>query len=344
MIETVLGPITVDELGIVSTNEHVLTDSRSLRRPTREGGVLDGPMRPEILGDLRWSWMSLADNLALDDIPLATSELRSAATAGVGTIVEATSWGMGPRHADLPAISRASGVHIVAAYGSYIDKMLPPTWSSRSESELESEFLTALQHAVPGTGYRAGLLGLMGTSAQITATELRALRAAGRAATAAGAAVSVRLDAAARRGPEVARILMDAGMPASRILFCNIDKVLDPAYIREISDCGAVVEFAFGSEHHFGDRARDANDDDRMDALTALLADRPEAAVTLSCSVWTKGQLTRWGGMGYGHVVRRIVPALRRAGVSPERIEDMLITRPAALLDRGAPLIDRTES
>jgi phosphotriesterase-related protein len=60
----------------------------------------------------------------------------------------------------------------------------------------------------------------------------------------------------------------------------------------------------------------------------------PAAAVTLTCSVWTKGQLTRHGGMGYGHVVRRIVPALTRMGVSPERIDDMLVARPAALLDR----------
>lgn len=342
MIETVRGPLDRAELGIVSTNEHVLTDSRHLQRPTREGATLEGPIRAEILGDLRWSWMSLADNLILDDVDAATEELRAAHLEGLGTIVEATSWGMGPAHQvrpeALPQISAVSGVNIVAAYGSYIDKTLPRWWSELTEARMQNLFETALTQAIPGAAYRAGLLGLLGTSAEITPSEGRALRAAARAAAASGAAVTIRLDAAARRGPEVAGILTDEGLPADRILFCNIDKVLDPAYVREVVDTGAVVEFAFGSEHSFADRARDATDVDRIDFLLDLLADRPAAAVTLSCSVWTKGQLTRHGGMGYGHVVGRVAPALRRLGVTDERLEDMLIARPAALLDRTEPI------
>jgi phosphotriesterase-related protein len=334
MIETVLGPIGPDELGVVSTNEHVLTDSRPLLRPTREGASLEGPIRPEILGDLRWSWMSLADNLTLDDETDAVAELAAARVGGVGAIVEATSWGMGPAHDRLPDISRASGLHIVAAYGTYIDKTLPSEWRDRTEDELERAFTTALTDAIPGTAFRAGLLGLMGTSAEITLTEGRSLRAAGRAAAAAGVAVSIRLDGAARRGPEVAAILMDQGLPASRILFCNMDKVLDQAYVEDVSDTGAVVEFAFGSEHHFADGARDATDTERLSFLTRFLDERPAAPVTLSSSVWTKGQLSRHGGMGYGHVVRRIGPALRRMGVDDERLRAMLVRTPALLLNR----------
>lgn len=337
MIETVLGPVDRAELGVVSTNEHVLTDSRHLLRPTREGGTLEGSIRPEVLGDLRWSWMSLADNLTLDDADAAAEELREASAMGLATIVEATSWGMGPRHEALPGIARASGLHIVAAYGSYIDKTLPAWWAELSEAGMEETFTAALTDAIPGTDYRAGLLGLIGTSAEITAAEGRALRAAARAAAVTGTAVSIRLDAAARRGPEVAGILTDQGLPADRILFCNIDKVLDAAYVGDIVDTGAVVEFAFGSEHSFADRARDATDADRIDFLLRLLAERPAAPVTLSCSVWSKGQLTRHGGMGYGHVVRRVAPALRRLGVTGERLNDMLIARPAALLDRTEP-------
>lgn len=334
MIETVLGPVAPSETGVVSTNEHVLTDSRHLLRPTREGGALEGPIRPEILGDLRWSWMSLADNLTLDSEPDAIDELASARQAGLSTIVEATSWGMGPSHSRLADISRASGVRIVAAYGTYIDKTLPAPWRELSEADIESAFAAALTEGIPGAGFRAGLLGLLGTSAEITPAELRALRAAARAAAVAGAAVSIRLDGAARRGPEVAEILTAQGLPASRILFCNMDKVLDDAYVRDVSDTGAVVEFAFGSEHQFADRARDATDTERLDFLTRFLDDRPAAAVTLSCSVWTKGQLSRHGGMGYGHVVKRVAPALRRLGVSDDRLNAMLVRTPAGLLDR----------
>jgi phosphotriesterase-related protein len=334
MIESVLGPVPAETLGRVSTNEHVLTDSTILLRPTREGGRIEGPVRPEVLGDLRWSWLSSADNLALDSLDDAVSELADAVDAGISTIVEATSHGMGPRHAQLPEVARRSGMTVVAAYGSYIDKTLPAWWRDRSEADLEAEFHDALETAIPGTGFRAGLLGLLGTSAELTPAELRALRAAGRAAAANGAAVSIRLDAAARRGPEVADLLIATGLSPERILFCNIDKVRELDYVTAIADRGAVVEFAFGSENHFGDDARDANDDERIHFLLDLLEARPSTPITLSCSVWTKGQLTRHGGMGYGHVVRRIVPALARAGVSDERLQDMLVQRPALLLDR----------
>lgn len=334
MIETVLAPISATQLGAVSTNEHVLTDSRQLVRPTREGEQLRGPIRAEILGDLRWSWMSLADNLTLDSVDDAVEELRAAAHAGIRTIVEATSFGMGPHHAALPEIARRSGMQIVSAYGSYIDKTLPAAWRDQTEAEMESAFTAALTVAVPGTTFRAGLLGLLGTSATITVAERRALAAAARAAGSADAAVSIRLDGAARRGPEVAEFLVDEGLAASRILFCNMDKVLDAAYVKDVAASGAVVEFAFGSEHNFADGARDATDAERLAFLVTFLHENPEAAVTLSCSVWTKGQLTRHGGMGYAHIARRIVPALHRAGVPTARIDDMLTHAPARLLDR----------
>lgn len=334
MIETVLGPVTASDLGVVATNEHVLSDSRHLVRPAADGSTLPGPVTLETLGELRWNAMAMADNLTLDEPDLAVTELRAAGEAGLGAIVEATSWGMGPRHAELPEISRRSGIHIVAAYGSYIDKTLPSWWAAQSEAQMQAQFELALGSAIPGTSFRAGLLGLLGTSAQITPSEARALRAAARAAAPVGAAVSIRLDGSARRGLEVLELLVSAGMPARKVLFCNIDKTLDPAYVGEILDTGAVVEFAFGSENYFGGGIREATDAQRIDALCALLAERPDAAVTLTCSVWTKHQLARYGGLGYGHVVSRIVPVLRARGVTEAQVTRMLVERPRDLLDR----------
>ncbi|WP_029150921.1 hypothetical protein [Microbacterium indicum] len=334
MIETVLGPVPREALGRVNTNEHVLGDSRVLAKPNREGRWIEGEIRPEILGDLRWSYQALPDNLLLDDVGTAISELALAAESGVGTIVEATSWGMGPRHADLPAVSRAAGLHIVSAYGVYIDRTLDDAWRQKREPEFEALFRAALHDRVPGTEFRAGLLGLMGTSAEITPAEDRALRTACHVAAEAGAAVSVRLEGHAMLGLEVAELMMSEGLPADKILFCNIDKVLDDAYVRDIVDTGAVVEFAFGSEHYFADRFRDATDLARLEFLLDLVHERPRAAITATASVWTKGQLARYGGMGYGHVPRRIAPALARMGLESTRIDDILVHRPAALLDR----------
>ncbi len=203
--------------------------------------------------------------------------------------------GHGSASRGAPGIARRSGIHIVAAYGGYIDKTLPDWWRDQTEEQFERQYRAALTRAVPGTEFRAGLLGLLGTSAQLTPAETRSLRAAARVAAETGAAISVRLDAAARRATEVVELAAREGLRADRILFCNADKVLDDVYLREMCDTGAVVEFAFGSEHYFGDGARTATDGERLDAFRRLIDDRPEARLTMSCSVWTKGQLTRHG-------------------------------------------------
>jgi phosphotriesterase-related protein len=51
--------------------------------------------------------------------------------------------------------------------------------------------------------------------------------------------------------------------------------------------------------------------------------------------VWTKSQLRAYGGMGYAHLLRRIVPELSRRGAGEGERRRMLVENPARLLDRG---------
>lgn len=332
MIETVLGPIEPEALGVTSMNEHLLADSSKFLRPARELAPEPDRLTIENLGFLRWNYLGSRENLVLDEPLVAISELQHAAGLGLRSVVDVTPWGMGPRHADLPAIAQASGTQVAVAYGSYIARSLPDWIAELSEAEFEAHFHAVLADGIPGAGYKAAMLGLMGTSATIEPVELRALRGAARAAARNGATVSIRLDAASRLGPDVLKILTVAGLPPHRVLFSNVDKVMDDAYVADLGATGATLEVAFGSESYFGDAYRDPTDAERLDFLLRLIeADYP---IVLACSVWTKGQLRGYGGMGYGHVVGRIVPALLRAGVTQERIDDMLVTRPRLLLDR----------
>jgi phosphotriesterase-related protein len=334
MIQTVLGPIRPEELGVTSMNEHLVADSAKFLRPAREPVPTEPRMAIQNLGFVRWNYLGLRDNLVLDEPEVTIAELRHAVGLGQTAVVEVTSFGMDPDHAALPVISRASGMRVAVAYGTYIAKSLPDWVHAATEDELEERFHTALEVAVPGTDYRAAMLGLLGTSAEIAPVERRALRAAARAAARTGAAVSIRLDASARLGPTVLRILTDEGLRPDRAVFSNVDKVMDIEYVAEMGDAGATLEVAFGEESYFGDGAKDATDAERIHFLLALLERDPCFSIVLACSVWTKGQLGTYGGMGYGHLVGRIVPLLERQGVSAERLHDMLVTRPRLLLDR----------
>ena len=335
MIHTVLGPIEAGELGVTSMHEHLLADARILHAAAREPPPESDRVTIENLGFLRWNLLALEDNLVLDDAGLATEELARASALGQRAVVDLTVWGLGGRPRDLPAIARAAGMHVIAGCGAYLDRPHPPEVAGVPEDELAERFAAALEDEIePGSGVRAGLLGLIGTSEPVTDSERRVLRAAGAAAGRTGAAVTVRLDPSARRGERVREQLEAAGCPPAQVIFGNVDEFADREYLGALARAGATLEWCFGNEAYYRDGYKDPTDAERLDAICALLADGFGDRCVLGCSVWTKTQLRAYGGMGYDHLLRRIVPVLRSRGVPDDALEAMLVGNPQRLLDR----------
>lgn len=327
MIQTVLGPVDPALVRRVDFHEHLLADSSGLQRPGVESTPLDERVTLENLGYLRWNCLGLADNLRLDSIEDAVEELSD---VSFDLVVEASSLGLGPRHADYPSL--ASSLNIVVAYGTYIGRVLP---AEVLDLDLEKHFREALTVAVPGTSYKAGLLGIMGTTGDVPEVERARLRAAARAASAVSACVTIRLDPDFRAGLPVLEEMVKAGQPADRVVFTNADEYPDRAYWAELSDAGAVLEFCFGTDFQHVGRVRNLSDMERLDHLEAFLTDRPQARVVLGGSLWTKAQLKKYGGQGYDHVFRRIVPELARRGVPSEALERMTHDEPLRQLTRS---------
>ena len=317
-------------------HEHLLLDARILHAPSREPPPDDPRVTIENLGFVRWNLLALEDNLVLDDAALAVRELGLAAAEGQRAVVDLTAWGLGPQPARLPEIARATGMHVVAGCGVYLDRPHPPEVRGLGEEGLTELLRTALDDAIPGAGFRAGLLGLIGTSAPVTAAEHAALRAAGRAAAATRAAVTVRLDPAERRGHWVLDELGAVGCRPEQVIFGNADEFLDLAYLGSLADAGATLEVCFGNEAYYRNGYKDPTDAERLAALEELLGAGHGGRIVLGCSVWTKSQLGAFGGMGYGHLLRRIVPELARRGVGEDELTRMLVANPARLLDRIA--------
>ncbi|KRE22989.1 hypothetical protein [Agromyces sp. Soil535] len=339
MISTVLGEIEAAELGVASMHEHVLADASALQRTGVE--LLDPaqPVTAELAGALRWGQLALEDNLRLEDVAVAAEELAHAARGGQRAVVEATSLGLGPDHGRLPGISRATGLHVVACYGAYLGGGIPAWYRELDENGRERLFAAALADAIPGTDFRAGMLGIMGTTDAFTGVagvdERASLRAAARAAAAHGAAVSIRLDPGRRNGLAVLAAVEAAGLPAARVVLANVDEYADPGYLAELGAAGAVLEMCFGGEGGHLGRVRNTPDFARLDALVGLLADAPEIRWVLGTSLWTKAQYRRFGGPGYDHLVARVIPGLRSLGVDAETLARLTVTEPARVLDRG---------
>jgi phosphotriesterase-related protein len=334
VIETVRGPIPAERLGATSMHEHLLADASRLQRPGAEPAPPGERVSPETVAYLRENMLALADNLRLDDAVLAAAELGRVRAHGQRSVVECTSWGLGPDHAGLPQISRTADVQIVVAYGAYIRSTLPAWVTDLDEAGLERHLHDALTVAVPGTHFRAGMLGIMGTTAGVPEPERGMLRAAARAAGAAGAAVSVRLDPDARDGLAVIDLMTGEGLSPERIVFTNGDEFMDAGYWADLTSAGAVVEMCFGTEAvHIG-RVDNPTDAERFAFFTRFVAAHPGARHVLGGSLWTKAQLVRHGGGGYAHPLGRIAPLLTAAGMPAESLRRMTIDEPRRLLDR----------
>jgi phosphotriesterase-related protein len=335
-IHTVLGPIEPSELGPTSMHEHVLSDATTLRNEPREPWPDDRRVTMENLGFVRWNLLALEDNLRLDDPELATRELAAVTAAGGSGVVDLTVIGLGQQVERLPAVARIAGVHLMVGCGFYIDKSHPAWLAELSVDALRERFERELAEGIGATGIRPALVGLIGTGSPITAAEERVLLAAAGAAARAGAAMNVRLDPSARLGPRVLDLAEREGLAPGRVIFGNVDEYLDTPYHRELADRGAILEFCFGSEAYYRAGYKDPTDAERFEHLVPLVEEGYADRIVLGCSTWTKAQLRHFGGFGYDHLLRRIVPELRHPhGVPDTELERMLVENPRRLLDRG---------
>jgi phosphotriesterase-related protein len=307
VIETVLGPIPAQRLGITSMHEHVLCDARALADD---------------------------DDYALDDAELAAAELARALDAGQGAIVDPTAWGFGGPSPDLPALSKASGLHIVAGVGLYLPRTRPDWVSGLSVGALAELLTSALRERLPGCEHRAGIVGVVAPGHPLAADDERILEVAGGVAADTGSALILRVDPRFADGPALVARLAGAGLAAERIVLSNIDGyATEPGTLDELAATGATMKWCFGYEIPPRPPLRSATDAQRADAVCRLW-ERGATRQVLACGVWTRSALHAHGGFGYDHLLRSAVPQLRRRGLDAAALDQMLVAEPVRLLDR----------
>jgi phosphotriesterase-related protein len=134
----------------------------------------------------------------------------------------------------------------------------------------------------------------------------------------------------------VLELLVAEGMSADRVIFSHMDEHLDRDYHLAVAESGAVLEYdTFGSEFYFGGLFKDPTDEERMEYVRMLVGLGYEDQLVLSSDVWVKSAMRAYGGMGYDHVLKRIVPELMGSyGIEAGTIDAMLVRTPRRLLDR----------
>ena len=98
MIQTVLGRISPEDLGVTLTHEHVFIHFKPLYVEPQEGSRKGLAMKPVTIDDVGWirgNWASNYENLGLYDEELMIKEVSRFYRAGGQSLVDATNRGIG---------------------------------------------------------------------------------------------------------------------------------------------------------------------------------------------------------------------------------------------------------
>jgi len=340
-VQTVLGIIDGDSLGITLPHEHLLTDLTAYFVEPTEASQRKLAHEPVSLENLYWvkpHCLSHVDDMKLTDEQLAIKEAMLYKLAGGDTIVEMSNIGLHRDPLGLARIARATGLNIVMGAGYYIGASHPPELATRTEQEIAEEIVRDIIVGVDKTEVRAGIIGEIGCSLPLEETERRVLRASAAAQQQTGAALNIHPSPTDDLVLEIIKILDDAGADLSRTIISHVDNMCFSRTTRHgIADAGCYLEYdCFGYADLFPPypgRALDIpSPTQRINDIIQLIADGYLDQILISGDTCFKHQLVNYGGYGYAHILRDIVPLMRNKGMSDEQIHTLLVENPKRVL------------
>lgn len=333
--QTVTGLVDVSELGNVLMHEHILCDfTPPSRRDPNE------PATEITLGnrwDAEYRWRELPGLRRLDSKPDAIEEMERMAVDGCRTVVELSIPGIGTDHTGLRDVAQQTGVNIIRGCGRYTHPFTPHDDLETGIDELAARFIEELEVAAGSDGVRAGIIGEMGNSWPWEESEKRALKAAFVTQQHCGAAVTIHPGMHPDSVFAIAEFAARNGAIPNRTVIDHIDRrIYDPEDMFRLAGMGVVLEFdLFGVEASVADqpeRWRTVSDHWRVDRILELIARGHGEQIVVSHDIVSPTRFAKYGGHGYCHINRNVVPLMKRRGVSDQDLEDILVTTPAKLL------------
>ena len=177
--QTVLGPVSSDILGPTMTHEHLFIDFSCMFHPPSEATIQHHAYEPVTLQNLGWvryNSYSNRDNLLLLDEETAIAEALLYRRVGGGTIVDATTIGIGRDPLALARIARATGLNIVMGAGYYVDAAQPEEMNDLTDLDITQNIIDDIIKGVGSTGIKAGIIGEIGCTWPMAPNERRVLR------------------------------------------------------------------------------------------------------------------------------------------------------------------------
>jgi len=313
-VNTVLGPVPASELGVVAVHEALLS-------------VLPGAQyAPDISMDRAEIYEALAAKLI---------DFRE---HGGQTVVDSTGMFHGRDLKLYEALSRSTGVHIVASTGMGPEEELggyfltpqtnPPTpWPAEKFSDLFAREVTEGM-VVPRVERRAaaGIVAAVADRAGMTPTEESLFRGSARAAKSTGVPLSIRFGADVLHDLD---IILDEQIGADRVLVGDLDRRDAKDSAMDVAARGAFV----GIDHvGLDDHADYLTDSERGDLVLELVKAGHADRIILSGNSIGVAKGVEEYNLPYSYVLTTFVPFLKAQGLSDDDAQRILVDNPRNLL------------
>ena len=340
-IQTVLGPIEPERLGITMTHEHLLIDLMCYFDVPEEASLrsyADRPITMDLLGKMGQIWAMNRANLQYYDERVSIEEARQYVYAGGGAIVDTTDFDLARDPLALQRISRATGLNVIMGAGHYVPIAHPADMDDRTEDQLTEKIVRDVTLGVDDTGVRSGVIGELGNVWPLTDNQRKVLRAAARAHAKTGAPVLIHPAHHEDSHIGILEELDRAGCPPEHVIMGHLCwTAQDLGVVMRIAETGCFLEYdVFGFEasglEYLGGFLDPLTDSQRMDHLEALVGWGYGDKILVAQDVCMKRFRASHGGKGYAHVLENIVPRMRRRGWTDEQLNAMLVGNPARAL------------
>jgi phosphotriesterase-related protein len=314
-INSVLGPIKVEDLGSTLIHEHL-----GIGWPGWELDPVDFDRKKE--------GTKIAKKL---------TEIRE---LGIRSIVDPCPMELGRDPEFAVEMSDKSGVQIVMATGLYNDVLgIPLHFRMMKEDAIAEVYIKEIEKGMGKTSVKAGIIktacggihGITPPGGGIKDIEIKCLRAAARASKATGAPILCHNDEFEPYGREILNVFEEEKVDFNKVLIGHACGVGDMRYYFDILERGAWLGFdRFGIEAICSDKMRLAS----LFGLLAVGFDRIMLSHD-SVECWRGRDTGALDGMiaaspnwNMAHISRNILPTMRKAGVAEEAINKMMVSNP----------------